>query len=252
MSENLPVQNPETNRQKKKSDEASRKNKILLIAAVVLVVQIILAVIIGKALFRSGYDNSKKSTSAKIRQDAYNTVYDITENANHTSNKVSIALDDIRERSDLEVLEVETNYLYVSDEEDRAKAQLIWYMIPGTGTYTVDLKTTEFLVDNERQHVLVKAPLPVITKFTEEKARELEYRDDRFIFKGSVGEGEKTARKMLYKAHVEMMKNLEDNTGYLEAAKDSAVRLITSMIKAVNPSLTRLSVTVEFLSPNPV
>ena len=43
-----------------------------------------------------------------------------------------------------------------------------------------------------------------------------------------------------------MMKDLEANTEYMEAAKASTQKLITNIIKALNPSVKDLTVTVEF------
>ncbi len=250
MSENNPVKNatPENHETEpnQNNTKAQKKRNVKTIITVVLVAQVFLALFAGAYFFKSGYESAKTNTSNKIRQDAYNTVYDLTEGANHTSNRATIELDGIKEKSDLEVLQISTSYLYTSDEADQAKNLTIWYKIPGTGTFTVDLQMTEFIVDAERNHVLVKAPLPAITKFREEKAEQLEYQDDRFILHGSIQEGETIARKMLYNAHVEMMKSLETNTEYMDAAKTSAQKLITNIIKALNPSVTDLSVTVEF------
>lgn len=248
MTNNLPTQQikdpitPEEKAQQKKKNV-----KTIIIIAVIA--QLFLGLIAGVYFYRTGYQNAKINTTNKIRQDAYNTVYKQSETSHHTSNRASIMLDGIREKADLDVLEIDTSYIYVSDEEDKARAQTIWYKIPGTGTYSIDLKMTEFIIDNDRQHVLVKAPVPAVTKFSEKKAQELEYRDDRFIIKGNVAEGETTARKMLFKAHTEMMKGLESNQEYLDAAESSARKLITNIIKSLNPSID-LTVTVEFAKYN--
>lgn len=252
MSENRNVQNPASNmppqRPKKENAEIRKKKNVKTIITIVVVAQVFLAVFVGAFLFRSAYGKAKENTTKQIREAAYDTVYGLTENANHTSNRAAIALDGIREKADLEVLQINTSYLYVSDKEDQSKALTIWYRIPGTGSYTVDLQMTEFVVDSERNHVLVKAPLPVVTKFREEldKVEQLEYKDDRFILKGNTGEGEKIAQKMLYNARSEMVNSLESNREYMDAAKESARKLITNIIRALNPSIKDLSVTVEF------
>lgn len=232
------------------TQDARKKSNVKTIIIIVVVTQIFLAVFAGAYFFKTGYENAKSSTTNRIRQDAYDTVYDLTEGANHTSNRAVINLDGIEEKADLEVLQISTSYLYLSDEEDKAKDLTIWYKFPGTGTFTVNLEMTEFIVDSERHHVLVKAPLPAITKFKEEKAEKLEYKDDRFapVFQGSIQEGESIARKMLSQAHVEMMKALESDKEYMDAAKSSAQKLISNIIKALNPSIKNLAVTVEFIN----
>lgn len=241
--EKLPVSSPQPPKSKPKQEK--KKANIKTIITVVVVAQVCLAILVGAFIFKSSYENAKTNTVKQIRETAYNTVYDLTEGANHTSNRAMIALDGIRKEAALEVLEINTSYLY-ADAENAAKNLTIWYKIPGTGTFTVDLQMAEFIIDSERQHVLVKAPLPSITQFREGHPEELEYRDDRFVFKGSIKEGEEIARKMLYQGHVEMMKSLEENKEYLEAAKASAQKLITNIIRSLNPSLKNLSVTVEF------
>ncbi len=248
--ENL-IQVPETNNTEKKpaqeNNEAQKKRNVKTIVTIVVIAQIVMAVFAGAYFFRKGYENAKTSTTNRIRQDAYDTVHDLAEGAYHTSNRAAIMLDGIKEKADLEVLQISTSFLYTSDDADRARNLTIWYKLPGTGTFTVDLQMTEFIVDAERHHVLVKAPLPAITKFREETAEKLEFRDDRFVpWSGSIQEGEAIGRKMLYKAHVEMMKDLEANTEYMDAAKSSAKKLITNIIKALNPSVKDLTVTVEF------
>lgn len=248
MSENLPVQAPEE-RQETENKKSEKKKKVTLIISIVVVAQVILAVFAGIYFFKRGYQNAKTNTTETIRREAYNTVYDISEGAHHTSNRALILLDDIHEIAELEVLQISTSDIYISDEEDKSRQQTIWYKMSGTGTYTVNLQMTEFIVDNERQHVLVKAPLPSITKFKEGKPEELLYHDERFWpsqRNNNVEQGELTAQKMLFKARTAMMKSLESNDAYFEAAKNSAVRLITTMIKSMNPSMKNLKVTVVF------
>ena len=253
MSENKTIETPEMEKQpvsspqaaKSKPQQGKKKANIKTIITIVVIAQVCLAILVGAFIFKSSYENAKTNTAKQIRETAYNTVYDLTEGANHTSNRAMIALDGIRKEAALEVLEINTSYLY-ADEENAAKNLTIWYKIPGIGTFTVDLQMAEFIVDSERQHVLVKAPQPSITQFREEHPEELEYRDDRFVINGSIKEGEEIARKMLYQGHVEMMKSLEENKEYLEAAKASAQKLITNIIRSLNPSLKNLSVTVEF------
>lgn len=230
--------------------DAQKKRNVKTIVIAVVVIQILLSVLAGAYFFKKAYQNAKTNTTNRIRQSAYDTVHDITEGANHTSNRASIYLDQIREKADLEVLQISTSFLYTSDEADQAKNLTIWYEIPGTGTFTVDLKNAEYIVDYERHHVLVKTPLPAITIFKEEtdQINPLEYKDDRFIpqAQGSIQEGEAIGRKMLDQAHVEMMRELTTNNDYLDAAKDSAQKLITNIIKAINSSISDLTVTVEF------
>ncbi len=244
MRENQMIPSEEMNHTEDTKKKTPGKN-ITTIVAVVIVVQVVLAVLLGIYLFRRSYNDSKNNTSEKIRKDAYNAVYEQTEKANHVSNRVSIVLTDIQEKAELEVLEVESNYIYTEKEVSGLN---VWYRIPGTGTFTVDLRMTQFIVDGERLHVLVKAPAPAITQFREnmDGAKKLLYQDDRFLPNGSVREGEGIALRMLSEARVEMIKSLEMNQGYYQAAKESAATLITSMIRALNPKIEGLTIEVVF------
>lgn len=238
------------------SEEKPVKKNISTIIGIVLAAQVVLAIIVGVLLFRRGYEQSKTGTEAHIRQTAYNSVYGITEQANHVSNDVSISLDGIREKADLEILQVDSSYIYTSDEEDSARNQTIWYRFSGTGTFTIDMRMTEFIVDNERSHVLVKAPEPSITQFSEnyDKVEKLLYKDNTVsilgiisLNNGSVQEGEQIAQKMLALSRSKMIKQLEMTPAYYQAAEETGVRIITQLIKSINPDINKITVDVVYV-----
>ena len=247
MSENYQIQ-PSNEMPEKKPEEPKKKRDIKTIVMIVIAVQFVLAVFLGVFLFKRGYENSKNTTSEKIKTDTYNAVYGAAEQANHVSNRVTITLGNICERTDLVVLEVETSYLYKSDAMDKDSGLTIWYKIPGKGAFTVDMRMAECIIDNERQQVHVIVPAPAITKFEErnEAIEELFYKDDRFILNGSVKAGIQIANKMLIVARQQMLTDLNMNQRYFKAAEDSAERLITNIIKALNPEMLDLKVTLEF------
>jgi len=248
MSDYRPIPPVENN---DATDAEPKKKNIFVIVAVVLVLQLVVAFFIGRWVFKSGYENSKTNTATNIRQGAYNTVYNMTEEEYHLSNRVAISLDGIREKADLEVLSIDTCYLYKSDKEDKERNLILWYKIPGTGTYTVDMRMMEFIADNVRHHVLVKVPEPTITQFKENYGgiKELEYKNTSFFpSNGSIAEGEEIGRKMLAKAHTQMMKEFEMTQAYHQAAQESATKLITLMIKALNPEIPDLTVEIQFVN----
>lgn len=247
MSERRPIRTPGAASPKMVPPKKAEKKDVTAIIAAVLAIQIILAIVFGVVLFRRGYQNAKNETVDKIRKEAYDTVYGQTENAYHVSNSVEISLSGIREKADLEVLQVEASYLYITDEEDKERGQTIWFRIPGTGSFTVDMRMAEFIIDNERRYVLVRLPEPAITVFNEdyEHIEKLLFKDG-WISNGSIKEGEEIARKMLTQAHVRMLKRFEMTQAYYSAAKDSAVRLVTNAIKALNPGIPGITVEVVF------
>lgn len=249
MSDNRLTTSEMTDRKDGTEQKKNNKRGITGIIAAVIMLQIIIAVFAGTWLFRRGYERNKTNTANNIRKGAYDTVYNLTEEEYHLSNRVTITVKDIQEKADLEVLSIDTYYLYRSDEEDTAQNLTLFYKIPGTGTFTVDMRMTEYIIDNERRHVLVKAPAPAITQFRENYAgiEKLEYRKDG-ILNGSIKEGEETARKMLARAHTQMMKSFEMTQAYHHAAEESARKLFTMMIKALNPETPELTVDVEFIN----
>lgn len=250
MSSNLINPDNRQNLPEERKQQQKNKKNIKVIIAVVLAVQVVLAFFVGRLLFINSYQSSKDNTVSTIRKSAYDTVYNQTEEAYHVSNRATVSLDGIREKADLGVLEVQSCYLYKSDDKDRSPNLSIWYKIPGTGTFTVDMRMTEFIVDNERQHVLVKAPAPAITQFREnyEGIEELRFQNNSFLSNGSIKEGTELARKMLAQAHVQLVNRLEMTQAYYQAAQESATKLITNMIKAMNPDMSSLTVDVVFVN----
>ena len=242
MSENRMIQ--PSNADQPNNPKPGKKRDIKTIVMIVVAAQVVLAVLLGVFLFKRSYENGKNNTSDRIRKEAYNTVYEATEQANHVSNRVTVSLEGIREKADLEVLQVESSYIYVSEKG----SDKIWYSIPGAGSFTIDMRMAEFIVDENRHQVHVIAPPPAITKFDErvEDIQELFYKNNRFIGNGSVQEGTQIAQQMMYKAHNQMVKDLELNWSYFQAAEDSAARLIINTIKALNPSIPDIKVIVEF------
>ena len=247
MSENKTLQ--PSNAEQQNNTKSGKKKDIKTIVMIAVAAQVVLAVLLGVFLFKRSYENGKNNTSDKIRKEVYNTVYEATEQANHVSNRVTVTLEGIREKSDLEVLQVESSYIYVSENGSKK----IWYSIPGSGSFTIDMRMAEFIVDEERRQVHVIAPPPAITKFDErvEDIKELFYKNTD-IGNGSTQEGTRIAQQMMYKAHNQMVKDLEMNWSYFQAAEDSATRLITNTIKALNPSLPDIQVIVEFKNSSAV
>ena len=222
--------------------KAGNKKNLKLIIPIVLAVQLCLSFLLGTFLFKNNYNNAKSQTEKQVRQNAYEKTYGMTEAAYHVSNQVNISIEGIREKADLEVLAVDTKYIYIHEGNPK-----VWYEIPATGYFTVDLAMSEFIIDNNRMHVLAKIPDPTIKNITEDynNVNQLLFKDG--VFNGSIQQGEDLARQMYLEAHNTMLKELSLNAYYFSAAQSAAEKLIVNMIKALNPDLQSMTVDIEFV-----
>ena len=122
----------------------------------------------------------------------------------------------------------------------------IWTSVKGHGTYTVDLSLAEFLVDQDRQYVLVRVPSPKLST----AGLDYEYENYLFedgVFNGSTKEGFGLAREDLRKAQNQLQIKLASTQSYYESAQNSANEIIENLVKNFNPEATELVVAVDFV-----
>lgn len=189
--------------------------------------------------------NSFKNSTAKQRdetyQDFYQKSFTIAEEKYHVANQVTISVGDVREEAELEVLQVsDIEYVF---REGNTK---IWTSVKGHGTYTVDLSLAEFLVDQDRQYVLVRVPSPKLST----AGLDYEYENYLFedgVFNGSTKEGFGLAREDLRKAQNQLQIKLASTQSYYESAQNSANEIIENLVKNFNPEATELVVAVDFV-----
>ena len=141
----------------------------------------------------------------------------------------------------MEVLQVsDIEYVY---SEGNTK---IWTSVNGHGTYTVDLTLAEFLIDHDRQYVLVRVPSPKLST----AGLDYEYENYLFedgLFNGSTKEGFDLAREDLKKAQNQLQIKLASTQSYYESAQNSAIEIIQRLVRNFNPKATDLVVEVEFV-----
>lgn len=198
----------------------------------------------------SALKDSYKTTYEKEKDAAYNFQYEKSfkkaEKEYHVENRVAISLKGLQETANLEVLKVSDTEYIVSEDEDNGKGITSWLEVPGQGTYIVNLQAAEFIVDNEREYVLVRAPYPEITNISIDygNVKELLFKNN--IFDDSFSVGEDLARTQLNSADILIKKEFASNQHFYQSAQKAAVSSIQCLVKQLNPKLPDMTVDVEF------
>lgn len=153
---------------------------------------------------------------------------------------------DIENTTGFEVLEVSDTEYIISDKEDNGNGITSWLEVPGQGTYIVNLQAAEFIVDNEREYVLVRAPYPEITNISIDYGNVKKLQFINNIFNDSYSVGEDLARSQLNSADLLIKKEFASNQHFYLSAQEAAVSSIQCLVKQLNPKLPDMTVDVEF------
>jgi len=195
----------------------------------------------------AAYNVAKADTVNAIITPAYQAAYQRAEKENHVANEVSIVVDSLQLKSDLRVLEVyDVEYSIHTADSNEAKIDS-WLMIPGKGAFTVDMKAAEFIIDDERDYVMVRVPRPELKNcgIIYEEVKKLLYEN------GGCNEdpkfGEEQARKQLEEGYLLIQDRLCSDPMFYNSAENAARNIITSMVKALNVDVKNLTVDVEFI-----
>lgn len=200
----------------------------------------------GASALSKSYTDAYNNEKDTAHNDAYNKAFDRAEKASHTANSVNIAIENLKEYSNLEVLNViDTEYI-IYEKDDNEHGITSWLEIPGNGTYTVNLKAAEFIIDSVRKHVLVRAPRPEITNITIDykNVNELLFKND--LLNDSYAVGEDLARDQLSQADLLIKKEFASNQHFYQSAENAAVLSIECLVKELNQAVPDLTVDVEF------
>lgn len=197
----------------------------------------------GATAANEEYISSKEDAENSI----YQKFYDAAEARYHTSNDVSITVENICEEANLEVLKVSDVEYSIQEENRSNKGITSWLEVPGEGVFAVDLRKSEFIVDNKHHYVLVRIPRPVLCEcgLLYQNAVQLEYRNG--IFNDSIKDGEELAQKQFDEAYVKMQTEFTSNPQYFDAACSAAEIMVANLIKSFNPDIPDLVVEVGFI-----
>ncbi len=217
---------------------------------------------VGALAAKDQYSTVKNSIAEATESEFYERSYSFAEKQHHVSNDVSITIGTLQEQAKLEVLTIsEVEYVTPDDEEKKNifetiantvtgwfKSDVIsWLEVPGHGVFTVDLQSAEFIIDNQRQYVLIRVPRPELTNFTIDYSNvQLLKIEDNGLFKNSAKVGEDVAREQLQSAELSMRQNANTNQAFYKSACDSTEKILKTLVAQLNPKLPGLTIDVEF------
>ena len=219
--------------------------------AIAVIFVVIGALIISNTIHKGGESAKEAYESAKNEalEDAYNRFYDTAyasaERKYHVSNDVSIEVTSIREEANLEVLKVSDIEYVIESKADNENGIEAWMEFYGDGVYTVDMKASEFIIDSDRQYVLVRVPRPELTNCRITKANRLYWKNG--VLNKSVSVGTDLAVAMRKAGYSKLNNYMRSNAQFFKSAKASAQTVIADLVKGLNSELTNLVVEVEFV-----
>ncbi len=228
-----------------------RKAVICIVTSIIMIALIIYlfngTISAGVSSFISSYNDNYKSAKDETYDIKYNSYVDSAEKKYHVSNSVSIYIGELKEEQKLEVLKA-NDIEYIVDESYGKTDTTAWLEIPAEGTFTVDLRAGEYIIDNERAHVLVRLPEPKLDRISIDYSNVniLLFKNNAFIGNGTYAEGEELARKQLSEGEELVKKEFISNETFLKSAEKSATATIESLVKQLNPDVEELNVDIEF------
>jgi len=151
--------------------ETSRKSdgwiKLVIVFSVALILIIVWSVVeirrsisSGASVATAAFDSSFDSAREETYKQYHNLAFQYAENEHHIHNDITISINAVKEKSELEVLRISDVAYIISSSEDNKAGTTSWLKVYGTGVFKVNLAAAEFVVDNERHHVLVRVPSP--------------------------------------------------------------------------------------------
>lgn len=223
---------------------------------VLIAVLAVLTVVRGLNSLQQSYDNAKDETARRVSERYREAIYDAVEDRWHTSNRATISLGEIRERSELEVLTVDDVDYVVDPKSDdgnpviewfkELRNKKMWLRVSGNGVFTVNLSTGEYIVDEAREAVTIRLYKPVLKNFrVDYKNTEILYYENGFH--KTEKEGIDQVQGEIRESVGRMRSNVVGNQDYYESAEDSARDMLTTMVKQLNPDHPNLQVIVEFV-----
>lgn len=198
----------------------------------------------GASVAVNTFQTSFQASESEAYTTLHDEAYQYAEAANHVSNRVTIKIDEIKNKAALEVLRI-SDVVYVIENGENTKGTVSWLKAYGTGVFTVDLKAAEFVVDNERHSVLIRVPNPELSADID-KLTPIRYSENTWKIDNSIKSGEKLALEQAKEAKQKMQEDFEGNEQYAKLAKMSANSMLTTLIRCANPKVEDLQVEVEF------
>lgn len=200
-------------------------------------------ILFGVNYMKDKYQNARQNAYDEYYQPAY----DWAEERNHVSNYVLVSVDGAREVSRLEVLTVNDS-VFITKNADKTEKTTSWLEVQGTGVFTVDLSAGEFIVDSERQYVLVRVPNPALTECTASGTGKSFVQNGKFLSNGSIAEGVRLVQAQKKEGQIKLEDAMRQSRYFHEAAQNAAKLSIEAIVKKWNPDVPDLQVEVEFIT----
>ena len=232
---------------------SQRDNRIMIIVSVVIGIIILISIYLMNGSVNAGATSvfTSYQTALESERDAtYNEIkekyFEIAEANYHVSNQVSISIENLKETANLEVLTVSDVEYIVENAGDNGSGITSWLEVPGTATYIVNLQAAEFIIDNDRDYVLVRAPYPEITNISIDYSNVNKLLFVNSGFNESYKVGEDLARRQLNSADLLIKKEFTSNQHFYLNAEEAAKNTIECLIRQFNPDIEDLVVEIEF------
>jgi hypothetical protein len=243
----------------KNARKKHRKNKLkwgktIMICAVIILVGVnslmfTYALRTAKDAAKNAYSSSFETEKNDVCKKFYDAAYKYSEEKYHVKNEATISITQVKETAELEVLQVSDTEYVVDDDVQ------YWTSFTGTGVFTVNLKEAEYIIDNEREYILVRIPSPKFDTVTLESYKTYKPTNgDNFfeevagtIINGSTSEGVDLAREDIAEGQTMIENKIRTTQLYAQSARTSAESLIQELVKYFNPDVDDLTVEVEFI-----
>ena len=246
---------------KKSSKSKKKRPSLALILTLASIVLLFLSVFLVRTGIRNGakvladkYSDNYKAEHDKVYENITEYWRKKIEDANKTKNYQSISIASVKEKADLEVLIISEVVYEIENKEDNKYHLTRWAQFPGTCTYTVNLKASEFITDTTRNTVTVRIPHIVSNiQINENKVEQLFSKNDSDVIsttftKADVIKAEEDlVDRQLRDAYVDIRKKFQEEPYYEKQAKEAAVKVIEKLIRDLNPGNDTLQVLVEFV-----
>ena len=226
-----------------KSTKGDREGLLKKTTSVVILLSLCLGAFagikyLGMNAAKKAYSDAFDDESQKAYDAIYQLAYNQTEASYHVSNRATIAIGPIKEKMSLETLSVDEVVYEQADES--------FFEVHGTGIFTVNLQTAEYIIDDDRSYILVRLPEPTLSEFTirPEHTRKL-IENGKWLSTPQTGVA--IASDMLKRAENDIKASIMNNQQYYRYAKESAVSVLTKLIQKINRGVEDLTIEIEFM-----
>lgn len=247
------------NKTKRKSSRKKKKGiNTNLILAVACIAVAFLTVYLLRETFINGFSTTLDHFTDTVTDVANNTEKDVSqrikelaEQSEHVSNRATISIGKLQELADLEIMDAEDVEYVCENAKDNKYAYTRWVKVYGTATYYLNLKASEFIIDDVRNTVLVRVPrIEKRITIDDTRVTELLKKDDWSLdnpFEDKVLWGKELERRQYSEACNKIEAYFNSNTELIYDAEKSAETVLINTIKLLNPDNPDIQIDVDFV-----